>query len=88
MLFETALACAMSKASIKPGVTTISHSSGCKLSQDPPSDHEKMHATDLADPLDDGGTDRYGACEGESDGPSVSSSADKAGLGDERLVGR
>lgn len=87
-VFETALACAMSKASIKPGVTTISHSSGCRLSQDPLSDHEKMHATDFADPLDDGGTARYGACEGESEGPSESRSADKAGLGEERLVGR
>ena len=55
---DTAFACPMSKASMSPGVTTISHSSGWRLSHVPPSDHEKMHATDFAAPLLVGGTVR------------------------------
>jgi hypothetical protein len=35
----------MSKASISPGVTTITHSSGCNTSHAPRSDHEKIDAT-------------------------------------------
>lgn len=84
----TACACAKSNASISPGVTTISHSSGCMLSHEPLSFQERIQATDLAAPFVLGGTARYGAWDGESEGRRDSWSKDCIGFGEGAFAGR
>ena len=71
----------MSKASTRPGVTTIVHSSGCKGSQAPLSDHAKIEATVLTGCPTLGGTERYGPCDADSEGPSVSLRPEKMDFG-------
>lgn len=58
----------MSNASMSPGVTITLHSCGCKLSQDPRSDQEKIDATTLEALPACCGTVLYGACDADCDG--------------------
>ena len=61
----------ISKTSILPGVTTILHSSGCRLSQRPASDQEKIDAIALVALPEPAGTARYGWFDADWDGVIV-----------------
>lgn len=61
----------ISKTSIFPGVTTILHSSGCRLSQRPASDQAKIDAIVLEALPESCGTARYGVFDADCDGVIV-----------------
>lgn len=61
----------ISNTSILPGVTTMLHSSGCKLSHLPVSDQANMEAMVLEALPDPCGTARYGVFDADCDGVMV-----------------
>src|SRR5690242_6892799 len=61
-------AAVISNTSILPGVTTMLHSSGCRLSHLPASDQEKMDAIAFAALPEVAGTARYGWLDADWDG--------------------
>ena len=74
---------------MRPGVTTIWHSSGCTLSHDPRSAHAKRHATVLAELALGSSATRKGERDADSDAPRVTSLVERGagGRGRDRAVG-